>query len=55
VRYAPRVVSEAGMALQRWLNTHPGIFVRVDGKAGQRTSDAFHAVTGHYLDGDPRA
>ncbi len=55
VRYAPGVVSEAAMALQRWLNTHPGIFVRVDGKAGQRTSDAFHTVTGHHLDGDPRA
>jgi len=54
VGYAPRSVSEPAMALQRWLNTHPGIYLKVDGKAGRLTSDAFHAVTGHYLDGDPR-
>lgn len=55
VRYAPRVVSEAAMELQRWLNTHAGVFVKVDGKAGPRTSDAFRRVTGNYLEGDPRA
>ena len=54
VRYAPRVVSNAARELQRWLNGHPGIFVKVDGKAGKRTSDAFRVVTGHYLEGDPR-
>ena len=54
VRYAPRVVSDTAKELQRWLNGHPGIFVRVDGKAGKLTSDAFRAVTGHYLEGDPR-
>lgn len=41
-------------ALQRWLNTHTGIFVLVDGAPGKRTSDAFRAVTGDFLPGDPR-
>lgn len=42
-------------ALQQWLNTFPGIFVRVDGVAGERTSNAFRRITGRFLDGDPRA
>jgi lysozyme family protein len=41
-------------ALQRTLNSFPGIFVKVDGIPGKRTSDAFKKVTGHYLIGDPR-
>lgn len=41
--------------LQRWLNTFPGVFVKVDGHAGDKTSDAFRRVTGMYLPGDPRA
>ena len=40
--------------LQLWLNTFPGIFVKVDGSPGDRTSAAFFKVTGHYLPGDPR-
>jgi lysozyme family protein len=40
--------------LQRWLNTFPGIFVKVDGVPGNRTSDAYKKVTGSYLPGDPR-
>lgn len=40
--------------LQRWLNTFPGIFVKVDGVPGERTSDAYRKVTGCYLPGDPR-
>ncbi len=40
--------------LQRWLNTFPGIFVKVDGVPGDRTSEAFKKVTGSYLSGDPR-
>ncbi|MGA7876219.1 MAG: hypothetical protein WCA08_11190 [Desulfoferrobacter sp.] len=40
--------------LQRWLNTFPGIFVKVDGIAGERTSEAYRKVTGSYLPGDPR-
>jgi hypothetical protein len=40
--------------LQTLLNTFPGVFVKVDGVAGQKTSDAFKKVTGHFLFGDPR-
>jgi lysozyme family protein len=40
--------------LQRWLNTFPGIFVKVDGWTGTLSSDAYRKVTGHYLPGDPR-
>ncbi len=42
-------------ALQIWLNTFPGIFVKVDGIPGDLTSEAFRKVTGRYLPGDPRA
>jgi len=42
-------------ALQTMLNTFPGIFVKVDGIPGEKTSDAFKKVTGHFLSGDPRA
>jgi lysozyme family protein len=42
-------------ALQTMLNTFPGIFVKVDGIPGTKTSDAFKKVTGHFLSGDPRA
>lgn len=41
--------------LQQWLNTFPGIFVKVDGIPGPRTSDAYKMVTGVYLPGDQRA
>lgn len=40
--------------LQRWLNTFPGVFVKVDGTPGQKTSDAYRLVTGSHLPGDPR-
>jgi hypothetical protein len=40
--------------LQRWLNTFPGVFVKVDGVPGDRTSEAYKKVTGSYLPGDPR-
>lgn len=40
--------------LQKWLNTFPGIFVKLDGVPGDRTSEAFRKVTGNYLPGDPR-
>ena len=46
--------AERARELQRFLNTFPGIFLRVDGKPGTRTSDAHHRVTGHFLRGDPR-
>jgi lysozyme family protein len=41
--------------LQQALNHIPGISLAVDGVAGKRTSDAVHAITGHFLQGDPRA
>lgn len=47
------VVAQAE-ALQRWLNTFPGVFTKIDGVPGKGTSDAFHAVTGRFLPGDPR-
>ncbi|VVN23598.1 hypothetical protein [Pseudomonas fluorescens] len=49
----PEAVAKAE-DLQRWLNTFPGIFVKVDGSPGDRTSAAYFKVTGHYLPGDPR-
>ena len=47
-------VLEDAMDLQRWLNARLGIFLRVDGWAGDRTSDAFKLVFGKFLPGDPR-
>lgn len=38
-------------ALQKWLNTFPGIFVKVHGIPGEKTSNAYRKVTGHYLQG----
>lgn len=49
----PYVVKHAE-DLQKWLNTFPGIFVKIDGVPGDRTSDAYKKVTGAYLPGDPR-
>jgi lysozyme family protein len=40
--------------LQNWLNTFPGIFVKVDGVPGNLSSEAYKKVTGIYLPGDPR-
>jgi lysozyme family protein len=48
-------VIERATALQIWLNSHPGIYLKVDGWPGERTSNAFRKVTGSYLPGDPRA
>jgi len=50
----PEIVAGAE-ELQRWLNTFDGIFVKVDGVPGDRTSEAFKRVTGVFLPGDPRA
>jgi lysozyme family protein len=43
------------IALQSWLTSHPGIFLKPDGIAGPDTSEAYRKVTGQYLPGDPRA
>lgn len=42
------------LELQNWLNTFPGIFVKVDGVPGNLSSEAYKKVTGVYLPGDPR-
>lgn len=55
VRYSATKKSREAEQLQEMLNRFPGIFVRVDGIPGERTSNAFRKVTGHYLVGDPRA
>ncbi len=54
IRYTKTDLSPMAEALQRFLNTLPGIFVKVDGLAGPRTSEAFHKLSGRYLLGDPR-
>jgi lysozyme family protein len=59
-RHSKRKPSDPAMLLraeqlQMWLNTFPGIFVKVDGVAGDRTSEAYKKVTGAYLPGDARA
>lgn len=41
--------------LQRWLNTFPGVFVKIDGIPGDKTAFAYKQVTGAYLPGDPKA
>jgi lysozyme family protein len=48
------VVVKLAEDLQRWLNTFPGIFVKIDGWPGNRTSEAYRKVTGKYLPEDPR-
>jgi lysozyme family protein len=50
----PAMISRAE-DLQRWINTFPGIFVKVDGIPGDRTSEAYRLITGSYLPGDPRS
>ena len=43
-----------GEELQNFLNKFPGIYLKVDGVPGERTSDAFKKVTGYYLKDDLR-
>ncbi|MGW8181982.1 MAG: hypothetical protein ACWGQW_24910, partial [bacterium] len=54
VRYSPNKESMNARELQSFLNRMPGIYVREDGFAGQKTSEAFRQVTGYFLNGDPR-
>lgn len=55
LHYDPDVVAPDGIALQRFLNQFPAIFLREDGQLGPRSSEAFRAVFGLFLQGDPRA
>ena len=47
------VSRERALTLQRWLNTHEGVFLREDGWPGPRTAVAYRQVTGGTLRGDP--
>ena len=53
VKYAPRSVNEAAHRLQVLLN-EVGFPLLRDGKAGEKTSNAFKQFSGKYLPGDPR-
>lgn len=52
--YAPSKVTPGGIELQHFLNGFPDIFLKEDGKLGEKTSDALKQIFGHYLAGDPR-
>jgi lysozyme family protein len=54
LRYSNQITAE-GKRLQFFLNTFPGIALKPDGELGERSSNAFKQITGHYLIGDPRA
>jgi len=54
LRHASEVI-EHGEDLQRFLNSFPGISLRVDGWPGDKTSDAVKKVFGFFLEGDPRS
>jgi hypothetical protein len=49
----PTVFSKQAETLQVLLNS-AGQHLRVDGKAGENTSDAFRRITGVFLKGDKR-
>ncbi|MES2442620.1 MAG: hypothetical protein V4574_07295 [Pseudomonadota bacterium] len=49
----PVLIARA-IALQEWLTTHSGVFVKPDGWAGENTSNAYKLVTGTHLPDDPR-
>jgi lysozyme family protein len=53
VRFAPSRYVKAAEELQKMLNLH-GAHLRVDGKAGEKTSFAYKEVSGNWLTGDPR-
>lgn len=55
LKYAPTKVTPGGLELQKFLNQFPGIFLKEDGKLGDRTSEANYRIFGVYLSGDPRA
>ena len=54
IHYSSEEKSNQAEELQMFLNRLPGIYVKVDGYPGEKTSDAFKQVTGYYLHGDPR-
>jgi lysozyme family protein len=54
LRWSSTGILPHAMELQAFLNTFPEIYLKPDGKPGDKTSDAFRKVTGYYLQGDPR-
>ena len=54
LRFSRKEIARAD-DLQRFLNTFPGISLRVDGKPGEKTSDAVEQLFGFRLEGDPRS
>ncbi len=55
IRYSPSERSMYAEELQVFLNNLPGIYVRIDGYPGEKTSEACKKVLGYYLYGDPRS
>lgn len=53
-KYSPNRITPGGVELQHFLNQLPGIFLREDGRLGEKTSEACKRVFGSYLVGDPR-
>jgi lysozyme family protein len=53
-RYSGSNVAPRGVALQRYLNSLPGIALKEDGMLGPSTSTAVKRAFGHLLPGDPR-
>ncbi|MFQ6039726.1 MAG: hypothetical protein ACE5PV_02620 [Candidatus Poribacteria bacterium] len=53
LRYSSDGPIPGGEKLQRFLNQFPGVYLRVDGWPGRKTSAAFRKVFGYYLMGDP--
>ncbi len=54
VNFNPTRFAAKAEELQKLLNAN-GEFLKVDGKAGRNTSDAFFRRTGKFLNGDPNA
>jgi len=54
VVFSPQKYSIKAAQLQRWL-VKSGAIIKIDGKVGRFTSDAYKELTGEYLTGDPRS
>jgi lysozyme family protein len=54
IAYSPTREVPGAMALQKFLNQFPNVYLKEDGNPGPRTSDAFKRVFGMRLHGDPR-
>ncbi len=52
IRFMPNRTFAKTMELQRLLNMN-GAYLRIDGRAGKRTAQAYYSITNEYLPGDP--